>query len=60
MRPAGTFDTICVGLQSAGTRKKIAAQGFTIIANVGDQPSDLAGGNAERTYLVPNPFHRIP
>ena len=36
------------------------AQGFTIIANVGDQPSDLAGGYAERTFLVPNPFYRIP
>jgi hypothetical protein len=29
------------------------------IANVGDQPSDLAGGYAERTFLVPNPFYRI-
>ena len=29
------------------------------IANVGDQPSDLAGGYAERTFLLPNPFYRI-
>jgi predicted secreted acid phosphatase len=41
-------------------RAKIAAEGFTIIANVGDQPSDLAGGYSERTFLVPNPFYRIP
>lgn len=40
-------------------RKKIAAKGYTIIANVGDQPSDLAGGYAERTFLLPNPFYRI-
>jgi predicted secreted acid phosphatase len=32
----------------------------TIIANVGDQYSDLAGGHAERTFKVPNPFYYIP
>jgi predicted secreted acid phosphatase len=32
----------------------------TIIANVGDQESDLAGGHAERTFKVPNPFYYIP
>ncbi|MBI1216502.1 MAG: acid phosphatase [Alphaproteobacteria bacterium] len=41
-------------------RAKIEKMGYTIIANVGDQPSDLAGGHAERAYLVPNPFYRIP
>ena len=41
-------------------REKIAANGYTIIANVGDQPSDLAGGHAERTFLLPNPYYRIP
>jgi len=41
-------------------RQKIEAAGYTIIANIGDQPSDLAGGFAERTYLLPNPFYRIP
>jgi acid phosphatase len=32
----------------------------TIIANVGDQNSDLDGGHAERTFKVPNPFYFIP
>ena len=32
----------------------------TIIANVGDQDSDLIGGHAERTFKVPNPFYFIP
>jgi predicted secreted acid phosphatase len=32
----------------------------TIIANVGDQESDLAGGHAERTFKLPNPFYYIP
>ena len=59
MRPAGTTTPSAADFK-APERAKIAAQGFTIIANVGDQPSDLAGGYAERTFLVPNPFYRIP
>lgn len=46
----------------APARAKIAAAGYTIIANMGDQPSDLAGGNPddkERQFLLPNPFYRI-
>jgi acid phosphatase len=59
MRPDGTSTPSAADFK-APERTKIAAQGYTIIANVGDQPSDLSGGNAERTYLVPNPFYRIP
>jgi acid phosphatase len=44
----------------APQRAKIEQQGYTIIANLGDQPSDLAGGSAEQTYLLTNPFYRIP
>lgn len=44
----------------APRRAAIEAEGYRIIANVGDQPSDLAGGFAERTFLLPNPFYRIP
>ena len=47
----------------APERAKIAAAGYTIIANIGDQPSDLAGGNPEDRvgqFLLPNPFYRIP
>ena len=44
----------------APQREQIARRGYTIIANVGDQPSDLDGGFAEQTYLLPNPFYRIP
>ena len=42
------------------TRAQIEQQGNTIIANMGDQPSDLDGGFSQRTYLLPNPFYRIP
>ncbi|WP_264815995.1 hypothetical protein [Acidomonas methanolica] len=30
------------------------------MANIGDQPSDLAGGHAVRGFLLPNPFYRVP
>jgi len=38
-------------------RRKLAAEGYLIIANIGDQESDLFGGYAERTYKLPNPFY---
>jgi len=41
-------------------RREIAARGYTIIENIGDQPSDLKGGYSERTFLLPNPFYSIP
>jgi acid phosphatase len=34
--------------------------GYTIVANVGDQWSDLAGGHAEHAFKLPNPFYRVP
>jgi len=44
----------------APQRAQIEQRGYTIIANIGDQPSDLDGGYSERTYLLPDPFYRIP
>lgn len=38
----------------SGARKQIQKRGFHIIANVGDQQSDLKGGYSERTYKLPN------
>ena len=40
-------------------RAEIERLGYTIIANVGDQPSDLLGGHAEKKFLLPNPFYRV-
>jgi acid phosphatase len=34
--------------------------GYGIIANIGDQISDLEGGHAKRCFKVPNPFYYIP
>jgi len=41
-------------------RQEITRQGYQIIANLGDQDSDLAGGYAERVFKVPNPFYYTP
>jgi len=59
LRPLNDLKPSVVPYKS-GERAKIAAQGYTIIANVGDQQSDLAGGYAERAYKVPDPFYFIP
>jgi acid phosphatase len=40
-------------------RTKVEAEGYTIIANVGDQMSDLDGGHGGCTFKVPNPFYFI-
>ena len=58
LRPPNDNKTI-VGYKS-GERAKIAAQGYTIIANIGDQQSDLDGSYAERAYKLPNPFYYLP
>lgn len=44
----------------APQRAKIEGNGYTIIANVGDQQSDLSGGHAERSFKLPNPFYHVP
>jgi predicted secreted acid phosphatase len=41
----------------SGARKQIQDRGFHIIANVGDQQSDLKGGYSERTFKLPNPIY---
>jgi predicted secreted acid phosphatase len=43
----------------APIRGDIEKAGYTIIANIGDQPSDLFGGHAEKMFLLPNPFYRV-
>jgi predicted secreted acid phosphatase len=44
----------------SGIRKDIEGAGYTIIANMGDQPSDLRGGYAKKSFLLPDPFYRVP
>lgn len=42
------------------TRERIAKEGYTIIASIGDQHSDLTGGYAEKTFKLPNPYYHVP
>lgn len=41
-------------------RAHIESEGFTILASIGDQVSDLTGGHAERTFKLPNPMYYTP
>ena len=49
-----------VAVRKAAQRAAWEAEGWTIIATIGDQESDLAGGHAEKSFKLPNPFYRIP
>lgn len=55
-RPADDTDDSLVPYKSSA-RAAIERAGYTILLNVGDQRSDLAGGHARRTVLIPNPFY---
>jgi acid phosphatase len=59
LRPADDKENTSA-IFKAAHRKKITERGFKITANIGDQESDLAGGFAERTFKLPNPFYFTP
>lgn len=42
------------------TRETIAKKGYTIVASIGDQYSDISGGNAIKGFKLPNPFYYLP
>jgi hypothetical protein len=42
------------------TRAHIESLGYDIVANFGDQFSDLNGGFADETFKVPNPMYFLP
>ncbi|MDO7868727.1 HAD family acid phosphatase [Nocardioides jiangxiensis] len=44
----------------SAARAYLESQGFDVIANFGDQFSDLAGGHADRTVKLPNPTYYLP
>lgn len=46
--------------RKTASRAAIEADGYRIIANLGDQTSDLEGGHSERAFKLPNPFYLIP
>jgi HAD superfamily, subfamily IIIB (Acid phosphatase) len=60
LRPASTKGESVTQYKS-GARAQIAAQGYKIVLNVGDQWSDLKGtSQAEFSVKYPNPYYLIP
>lgn len=45
------------GAFKSGETKRLTVEGWTIIANIGDQVSDFAGGFSERIFKIPDPFY---
>ncbi|MFJ5828417.1 HAD family acid phosphatase [Streptomyces sp. NPDC093089] len=43
-----------VGAYKTAKRAEIEAKGYTIIANIGNNTTDLVGGHAERTFKLPD------
>ncbi|MFK8907272.1 HAD family acid phosphatase [Streptomyces sp. YS-3] len=56
-KPTWTCSTVDY---KAGTRRHIESLGYRIVANLGDQYTDLAGGHADQTYKIPNPMYFLP
>jgi hypothetical protein len=55
--PNGSCTTIHY---KSATRAHIESLGYTIVANFGDQYSDLKGGYADKTFKLPNPNYFLP
>jgi predicted secreted acid phosphatase len=55
--PGGKCTTIHY---KAATRAHIESLGYDIVANFGDQYSDLKGGYADRAFKLPNPNYFLP
>ncbi len=58
LKPDTSTDSTVV--YKSGARAGIEDQGYRIIANVGDQYSDLAGGHSGVAFKLPNPFYFLP
>jgi hypothetical protein len=51
----------CTTVQyKSATRKHIESLGYDIVANFGDQYSDLKGGAADKGFKLPNPNYYLP
>ncbi len=55
--PTGSCSTI---QYKSAVRAYVESQGYDIIANFGDQFSDLIGGHADRAVKLPNPTYYLP
>ncbi|MBA3535530.1 MAG: acid phosphatase [Tatlockia sp.] len=41
-------------------RKSITEKGYTIVASIGDQYSDIKGGYLQKGFKLPNPYYFLP
>ncbi|HKD98804.1 MAG TPA: HAD family acid phosphatase [Micromonosporaceae bacterium] len=58
---AGDPNGVCTTIHyKSATREHIESLGYDIVANFGDQFSDLNGGFADRTFKMPNPNYFLP
>jgi HAD superfamily, subfamily IIIB (Acid phosphatase) len=58
---AGDPNGSCTTLHyKSATRAHIESLGYEIVANFGDQYSDLQGGYADRVFKLPNPNYFLP
>lgn len=59
--PSIDAGTSCPTIQyKSGTRAYIESLGYDIVADFGDQFSDLLGGYADNTFKMPNPNYYLP
>jgi predicted secreted acid phosphatase len=59
LRPADDPNKSTQVPYKSGERKKIQDKGYTIVANLGDQKTDLAGGFG-KGFKIPNPMYTTP
>jgi acid phosphatase len=59
LRPESDNDPSVIPYKSSA-RKHLIKEGRTVVLNMGDQESDLAGGAAIHRIKLPNPFYFIP
>lgn len=59
LRPDGYQQSSIVPFK-AKARSQISKKGYTIIATIGDQYSDLMGGFAKKEFKLPNPYYFLP
>lgn len=59
LKPNNYHQTSVIPFKSEA-RKLITEQGYTIIASIGDQYSDIQGGYLLKGFKLPNPFYFLP
>ncbi|ASQ46673.1 HAD family acid phosphatase [Legionella clemsonensis] len=59
LRPDGYNKSSIIPFKTQA-RESITNQGYTIVASIGDQYSDIKGGYMQKGFKLPNPFYHLP